>query len=272
MNKITDSITSLTLKMRPSTVLLVGTVIALFSSTYACFHIPQLYSFWPGLGLETVATFVNRSNPDLFLKIGDSYFGDGEAYDIKKAESAYTRAIELHPDFLEAHFQLGRIHFISGRFESARIEMDTVLRIDPEFKRAYYMQGLISGYRGDYESAIWGFSEFIKRDSFNWAGYNDLAWIYFKLGEYEKTRDTAAAGLRQAHGNPWLNNIYGTALLNLGEKEAARKALETALLASEHMSPTDWGRAYPGNDPALYAAGLEETRSVIRHNLGLLDK
>jgi tetratricopeptide (TPR) repeat protein len=257
--------------MKISTPLSLG-ICTLIVGTFACFRVPQLYTVWPDLGLAPVATFINSHDPVLFLKIGDSYFGDGAVYDIKKAEAAYTRAIELQPDFLEAHFQLGRIHFIGGRFESARIEMSTVLRIDPEFKRAYYMQGLISGYKGDYDDAIWGFSEFIKRDSFNWAGYNDLAWIYFKQGEYEKTRDTAAAGLKQAHGNPWLNNIYGTALLNLGEKEAARKALETALQASERMSPSDWGRAYPGNNPALYAAGLEETRSVIRHNLGLLDK
>ncbi len=248
-----------------------ASVISFFVFVYACFHSPKLYPLWTNLGLDRIATFINPGDPNLFFQIGENSFGHGKTYNIKKAESAYTKAIELRPDFLEAHYQLGRIHFINSRFQSALSEIAIVLRINPEFKKAYYMHGLINGYKGNLVQAEYGFQEFIKRDSLNWAGYNDLAWIYFKQGDFLKTRDTAKSGLEQAPKNPWLNNIYGTALMNLGDQAGAKQAFELALAESEQMTGTDWGRAYPGNNPNTYETGIQETRSVIQHNLSLVD-
>ena len=170
-----------------------------------------------------LAMLLDGNNAALAFTIGEYYFNHG-AYDIARAEAAYNRAILLRPDYKEAIYQRGRIAFINGQFADALFDMRTVLALDPEFKRAYYMHGLINGYIGNLAQAEYGFREFIKRDDFNWAGYNDLAWIYFKQGKYEETRATAKRGLEQAPGNPWLNNIYGTALLNLGEKQAAKEA------------------------------------------------
>jgi tetratricopeptide (TPR) repeat protein len=249
-----------------SFVFLLAGIAIVAGSIYWCFHIPSKYSLWPRIGLEKVAMAINPEDPDLFLEIGNGYFGHGKTYDIRKAEKAYVRAIELRPDFLEAHYQLGRIHFIDGRFESALAEIGEALRLDPDFRKAYYMYGLISGYKGDLDQAVWGFSEFIKRDDFNWAGYNDLAWIYFKKGDYRKMKEAAEEGLRHAKRNPWLNNIYGTALMNLGEKDAAREAFAVAIEESEKMTSEDWGKAYPGTT-GNHSHGIEETRSVIGHNL-----
>lgn len=245
-------------------------LITIAASLYWLFRVPENYPLWSRLELESIAVLINPNDPELFLAIGNSHFGHGGTYDIRKAEKAFGKAIELRPDFLEARYQLGRISFINGNFYKALDEMNEVLRIDPEFKKAYYMYGLINGYKGDLDEAIWGFSEFIKHDDFNWAGYNDLAWIYFKQGNYEKVREVSEKGLEKAPNNPWLNNIYGTALMNLGEKEAAKHAFLIALEESEKMTPEDWGQAYPGNNPDIYQRGLEETKSVIRHNMSLL--
>ena len=234
------------------------------------YRVPASYTVWSRLGLDTIATALNPRDPDLWFAIGNSYFGHGTTYDIQRAQRAFAAATALRQDFPEAHYQLGRTYFIEGRFDAALAEMNATLHYAPDFKKAYYMYGLINGYAGDLDEAVYGFSEFIKRDDFNWAGYNDLVWIYFKKGDYQKTREVAEAGLRHAERNPWLNTIYGTALLNLGEKEKAKAVLEIALEESEKMSEKDWGKAYPGNNPAIYKQGLEEMKSSIRHNLDLL--
>lgn len=222
------------------------------------------------IGLDRGIALANSHDPEVFFDIGENFFGQGRIYDSTKAEQAYLQAIALRPNFLEAHYQLGRTYFIQGRFARALFETREVLRLDPEFKKAYYMYGLISGYQGNYDEAIYGFSEFIKRDDFNWAGYNDLAWIYFQQGNYEKTRDTAREGLKRAETNPWLHNMHGTALMNLGEKEEAKQAFEIALNEANKMTPEHWGGSYPGNDPRTYTSGLEQMRSAIKHNLDLI--
>ena len=234
--------------------------------------IPNLQPFFLFVGLSQGVALANPNNPDVFFTIGENFFGNGRTYNLVRAEKAYSKAIELRQDFLEAHYQLGRVYFVQGRFYSALIETETVLRINPEFKKAYYMHGLISGYTNNYDQAIWGFSEFIKRDAFNWAGYNDLAWIYFRKGDYEKTRDIAKEGLKQAETNPWLHNIYGTALLNLGETQAAKEAFLVAIDETEKLTPQQWGGSYPGNDPRVYEQGLSEMKAAIQHNLMTVDK
>lgn len=225
---------------------------------------------WNAFRIEQLPLVLDRQNPELLFMIGNTHFGGMNTYDVDKAQKYYIDAIYLQYDFLEAHYQLGRTYFIQGRFARALFETREALRLDPEFKKAYYMYGLISGYQGNYDEAIYGFSEFIKRDDFNWAGYNDLAWIYFQQGDYEKTRDTAREGLKRAETNPWLHNMHGTALMNLGEKEEAKQAFEIALNEANKMTPEHWGGSYPGNDPRTYTSGLEQMRSAIKHNLDLV--
>ncbi len=237
---------------------------------YQSFFVKKWYSFWPNVGLDNLAISINKNNPHLFLAIGNSYFGQGRVYDIQKAERAYINAIKFNPNLFEPHYQLGRIYFIRGEFASSLIEVDKTLAIDSEFKHAYYLRGLVYGYQGDLDNASIGFEEFIKRDNVNWAGYNDLAWVYFKKGDYAKVKEIAGKGLERGAGSPWLNNMYGTALMNLGEKEEAKKYFEIALQIAEMMSPEDWGKSYPGNNPVIYQQGLEETKSVIQHNLRLV--
>lgn len=229
------------------------------------------FSLWDIFRLERLPIILDSKNPELYYLMGNEHFGGAGTYDLNKAKRYFISSIRLEYAFPDAHYQLGRTYFIQGDFAHALFEIRETLRIDPEFKKAYYMYGLINGYQKNYAEAIHGFSEFIKRDDFNWAGYNDLAWIYFQKGDYEKTRDTAKEGLHHAETNPWLQNIYGTALMNLGEKEEAEKAFRIALRETESMSPERWGGAYPGNDPRTYDQGLGQMKAAIRHNLALLE-
>lgn len=250
-------------------------IVNLFSTGILFFGVAHkksvAHTLWNITKNETLASTLDRENPALAFAIAEYYFNHG-SYDIEKAEAYYTRAIELNPKYLEAYYQRGRIFFIKGKFGSALTDINTVLTLNSEFKKAYYMYGLINGYAKNFDQAEYGFKEFIKRDSFNWAGYNDLAWIYFERGDYQKTLDTAKNGLVQDPHNPWLNNIHGAALLNLGDTEGAKDSFLLAKKMSEKMTGADWGRAYPGNNPALYETGITETRSVIEHNLALVQE
>jgi tetratricopeptide (TPR) repeat protein len=228
--------------------------------------------FWQRFHTERIALLLHRDDPDMLFEMGNSHFGGSGSYDIALAQRYYTETLRLRYTFPEAHYQLGRTYFINGKFSSALFEIRETLRYNPEFKKAYYMYGLISGYANDLDGALWGFSEFIKRDDFNWAGYNDLAWVYFKKGDYQKVKEVSEQGLSKAPNNPWLNNIYGTALLNLGNHEDALIAFRLALEQSEQLTALDWGRSYPGNDPRIYASGIEEMRNTIRNNIQLAEK
>jgi len=250
--------------------LLVG-VLILFFSVYAGSNL--LASFvWKNFGNANVALFLNRKNDALFAAgIGKYYFNDG-AYDLSRAKKAFEKAKQLDPSLLGPRFQLSRIDFIQSRFNSALALVNAELELHPEFDRSYYLRGLIYGYSGKLSLAADDFQKFLETHEKSWAAANDLAWIYFRQGDFEKVALTAKRGLEWNPGNVWLLTTYGTALLNLNKKSEAKDILTQALAKAEKLTLEEWGRAYPGNNPEEYERGLETMRATVRANLELVNK
>lgn len=249
-------------------------VVALFALQTILYLPPLSQWLWavtPSVPVAYVTTALNPRDITLQEKIGRYFFNHG-AYDINRAKAAYERVLALDPESLPAHYQLGRIEFLRGDFFRAIRYIDRVLALDPDFAKGYYMRGLILGYRGDLNKAVEAFQEYVRRVPHEWAGYNDLAWLHFQLGEYEETLAVTTDGLKVGANNAWLLNMHGLALLNLNRKDEARTYFEQAKERADQMQPADWGIAYPGNDPAIYAEGLERMREAIEHNLDLVQQ
>lgn len=223
---------------------------------------------WETTHNDRLALLINPLDTDFRLSIADYYFS-GQDYNLEKAKKLYHEVIRQNPRLHFPHYQLGRIYFIQGNFALAIQSTRTAIELSPDFKQAYYMYGLISGFSGNTSEALYGFKEFIKRDDFNWAGYNDLAWVYFQAGDFQNALTTSEAGLSRAAGNPWLLNMRGLALINLGQYVQARTSLLEAQQKSSQLTPEDWGKAYPGNNPLIYAAGLRKMQEAIDYNLSL---
>lgn len=223
---------------------------------------------WDIFRMPRAAFFLN---PDvsLAMAIGNYYFNGG-AYDLGQAARAYKKALATDPNVRLAHYQLARIHFLQSDFFQALSEINKELELHPELPNIYYVRGLIQGYARNFSEAEADFLEFIKRHERPWAAYNDLAWIYFQQGRFFDVKEAALRGLQIEPRSPWLLTSLGVALLNLNEKQEARKVLLAALGEAERLTPEEWGRAYPGNDPRIYAQGLEAMRGAIRKNLELV--
>lgn len=215
-----------------------------------------------------IVMFLNAKDAELAKEVGDYYFNGG-AYDLDKAKQAFEKARAIDPELLGTRFQLSRIEFIRGNFKPALALANEELELHPEFDRVYYLRGLIYGYAGNLSLAVVDFREFLKTHEESWAAHNDLAWIYFRQGEFEKVAETAKNALKWDPDNPWLLTTYGTALLNLGRKSEARAILAEALVRTEELTAEGWGGAYPGNNPAIYAQGWEEMKKVIKNNIEL---
>ena len=226
-------------------------------------------SLWTYTRIAPLATLVSPNDPALQFAIGNYYFGGG-AYDVEKAQGYFQKALEIDPKLEGAHYQLGRTYFIQSAFYDALREINKELELHPNFKRSYYMRGLVYGYTKHYAEAENDFKEFLKWKPKSWAGHNDLAWIYFMKGDYKNSATTAREGLKYVPNNVWLLNSLGVALLNEGKLEEAKKALTDALASASAMTPADWGRSYPGNNPSVYGDGLMAMKASIKRNLELI--
>lgn len=223
-------------------------------------------------------------HPQRMFELGEYYFNhtdapDGE-YDLRKARAYYEAAIEIDP---RAHpavwYQLGRIDFIEGKFNAALYKFDKQLQYFEESGlNPYYMIGLTYGYkarqsglREDWDAGAEAFEKFIDFEPYAPWPRVDLAWIYFAQGKYEEMKPTLERGLEHYPDNAWLLNMYGLALLNTDNKLEARRQFVLAQSAVADITAEDWGKAYPGNNPADWAQGLQEFRDAIEKNITLTD-
>lgn len=203
-----------------------------------------------------------------FFVLGNYYFSE-KAYNLNYAEKIYKIALRINSETPGAHYQLARIYFLQGKFKTARNTINGEIEKQPEFKRSFYVRGLINGYDGKFPEAVADFEEFLKWKPESWAAHNDLAWVYFQVGDFDKVLALADDGLKDNPKNPWLLNTKGLALYNLKRKGEAKEYLTKALEETEKLRPEDWKMAYPGNDPQFSAAGLKQMLEAIKLNKNL---
>ena len=212
---------------------------------------------------------IKKSTADYFVAKGIYYFNNG-AYDTKKAERYFSWAVRLNPKADRAYYELGRIYLVENKLDLARQEVDKSLAINPENKRSFYIRGLIDAYDNKYDDAISDFQQFVAWAPTEWAGHNDLAWVYFLKKDFAKVKEASQDGLDKADDqNPWLLNGLGVAYVNLGEPQKAEEIFVRAKQISADITPERWSRAYPGNDPSQTEDNLKKFKTDMESNFQL---
>lgn len=206
--------------------------------------------------------------------LGDVFFGQfPKLYNVTLAQFFFTHS--AYPFYGTAvpyaHYQLSRTYFIQGNLDLALTEAKKEIELYPENTRTYYILALTYGYLHQESLAIESFSTFIEANPKSWAARNDKAWLQFRVGDIDGALVTIEPVTHDTT-NPWVQNTYGTLLMNKKEYLRAKQAYLYAKKTTDVMTEQSWGSAYPGNDPRIYATGLNAMRASIQSNLTLLEK
>lgn len=207
-------------------------------------------------------------------RMGNLFFGGTPAlYNVTFAQFFFRQAAYplLGKPMKSAHYQLSRTYFIQGNLYTALDEVKRELEIYPENTRAYYILGLTYGYMNKEDKAIEAFSKFIETNPTSWAARNDKAWLQFRIGDIDGALTTLKP-VAQATKIPWIQNTYGALLMNKGKYREAEEAFLNAKRVADTMTEESWGIAYPGNDPRIYATGLNAMKLSIDENLAITQK
>ncbi len=220
------------------------------------------------------------SSTDPFT-LGEYYFNsnnevDGH-YDLKLARQYYTQAIDQGSDEKSVWYQLGRIDFLEGKYDAAIFKFEKQISLHGDaIPNVYYMKGLAYGYKArklgeeeGWSKAEESFKKYLEFEPDSPWVRTDLSWVYFSQGKFVEMLPVLEDGLLDEPYNPWLLNMHGLALLNTGNKNEAREQFLQAKEYASYLEPAEWGRIYPGNDPAAWEQGLAEFRSLIEKNLNL---
>jgi len=111
----------------------------------------------------------------------------------EEAVEDFKQAVQLDPDFAEAHYRLGVVLHITGQtdeaqksFEEAVKAYEKLTKQDPKNSDAYYFMALCYERLDKYEDAVRALREAV-RNSPDDDKYYELALAHFKLAQYDES-------------------------------------------------------------------------------------
>ena len=161
---------------------------------------------------------------------------------LRRAESASKRALELAPHLAEAHASRGLAVSLTGQFADAEREFQEAMRLDPKSFEAAYFYGRACNAIGNLEEAAKWFERAVAVRPDDFAAQMLLSNCYQALGRTDdstkvmrKAYDSARKHLELNPDNPRALYMGAAALSGLGESERAREWNRRAL----QMEPDD---------------------------------
>jgi len=140
-----------------------------------------------------------------------------EIGDFKKAEIHFRNAIRLQPDFAEAYGELGNVLVAQGNLDDAIAQYLTAIEIKPDFFEAHISLGITWDSKGEFAKALSTYTKAIEIQPQNAGAYFLLANTFYNNKDWQEA----------------INN-YRTALELKPELTQVRANLEKALRQVEN--------------------------------------
>ncbi|HEY4842813.1 MAG TPA: tetratricopeptide repeat protein [Terriglobales bacterium] len=106
-------------------------------------------------------------------------------YDWQGAEREFKRAIELNPNYADAHYRYAWTYLTPlGKSDQAMSEMKKALELDPFSRMDNTVLGLTFFYARKYDQAEEQFKKAIELNPDFFVTYYHLAWLYSQIGQY----------------------------------------------------------------------------------------
>jgi tetratricopeptide (TPR) repeat protein len=166
------------------------------------------------------------ANADVYFDMGIAYRDQG---DLRRAAIAYRHALNLRPDYWEAHSNLGVVLHDQGKFEDAIAEYRIAKRLNPDEASVRNNLGNTLCDKEDFDSAITEFKD-LYRQAPEWeGGHNCLARAYMSRRDYPSAIRELRAAIADNPAGAAEHRVLGQALLLSGKDEEAVKVLREAV-------------------------------------------
>ena len=189
----------------------------------------------------TVVPFTNSQNYSV-AKIGHSDLVAGEKAedfliqgeekyrkgDRQGAIEAFSQAIELDPNYVEAYYNRGTVRYILGDNKGAIADFNEVLRINPNLFQAYVNRGNARDDSGDSQGAIADYNEAVRINPSDSKAYYNRGVTRSRLGDNKGAIADYNEALRINPNYAKAYNVRGNARAELGDKQGAIQDFQKA--------------------------------------------
>ena len=171
--------------------------------------------------------------PEDQLKKAKGYYQEGIANldaDRQQAFVSFQKAIQADPRQKEAHYSLGHLYALQGKYRQAEEEFREVIRIDPDYSEAHNYLGDILALQDRWTDGIESYRRALSNPLY---ATPDIAWFNLGLalaheGDMEKATQAFEDALRITPPNVPPARIHlelGRAYYKLGYDTKAREEL-----------------------------------------------
>jgi chemotaxis protein methyltransferase CheR len=117
--------------------------------------------------------------PELLQRLARAHVASGRH---AAAETVLDQLLELEPDNVVAHIELGSLLLRTHRFEEAAASYDRAHQLAPLLPEIHYLQGLVYRKLGDMQRSLQGFRRALFLEPGFWCAAYMLAGVYDRLG------------------------------------------------------------------------------------------
>lgn len=162
--------------------------------------------------------------------------GLGQAGDHQKAKDAFSKALRLDPQLLEARMHMVFIYLTGGNKAKAREEVDSLREQYPNDVGVHFVRGVVSRLSGQYERALRSFERMARLNPAEGVvvSYN-RARILMYQGRYEEALAELDQGAAMEAEHPLIKVFRARVLYYRGEVDAATRILQQLLQKHPQM-------------------------------------
>jgi serine/threonine protein kinase/Flp pilus assembly protein TadD len=153
---------------------------------------------------------------------------DAREFNLKQADFASAKALELEPDLAEAHVARGLAVSLSKRFDEAESEFEKAMKLDPKLFEAAYWYGRALEAEGRFAEAVklYERAQVLRPEDYQAPSF--LAQAYRALGMTDESNAADRRAIRLMHERLELNpsdaraaNLLAATYATMGEPDKA---------------------------------------------------
>jgi tetratricopeptide (TPR) repeat protein len=144
-----------------------------------------------------------NDDPDVRFNMGIAYKAKGEA---EKAIAEYRKALELAPEYSEAHNNLGNLLKDQKIFDEAIYHFEASIKIFPDNPGTYNNLGTVHAMKGDVDKAAIHFANAIRIQPTHFEARRNLGVAYYAQGNLIDAERELSQAVKMAMGGMAFEN------------------------------------------------------------------
>ncbi|MFC1509228.1 tetratricopeptide repeat protein [Candidatus Omnitrophota bacterium] len=247
-------------------------LLSTFSSTDRARNIPEFVNIEQE-GIKQI--FESFTDYYSYARRGDKLQDYGK---FDEAVKSFRKSIEMNPDYVDSHRQLGYLLIKMNRIDEAEVEFKIAEKLEPDDPLTYQNLGEIFIQKQDYRNAEKAFKKSLKLDPNYPAGFAGLGVIQLSNGDIDAARKNFEIAIKYDpdHADSYFN--LGSIYMTNREMDKAEQAFEKVLtyktdietyirLGTISLYKKDLAKAEQRFKTAL---SIDTKNAQAIHNLGII--